>query len=385
MLFNSNIRIPGPLLDRSEFGDDINILIGENGSGKSTVLNEVAKYYLASQRYKVIAVANTIHDKFNIRDNRFEILRASTGKTIAKKTLKRALKLLSSDDNKRINNIGAALKYVNLDPVIGLQVKGINKDYRYIIEEAELDSKIKKDLIFCLSRFVEESQYGDDIQRINLHHGNFYDLRDSFLISILLYEEQLRRLKIVKKIEVYLCKERQMLPVNSASSGELTMITSLLYLTISIDTRSIVLIDEPENSLHPKWQTEYVKLLVDHFHRYEPKIIIATHSPLIINAAEITSQGVRVFKGSNGLFTDQHNDTQNVEEMYQDYFDVTTPENRFLSEKIVKEMNQLAAGMMNLEEFEHSINDFKDSSYSDQQKEALDGIIEMGRKIKERQ
>ncbi|MCX2454163.1 AAA family ATPase [Pedobacter sp. PLR] len=381
MNLNNNFVIPDGLLANSGVSEDITILIGENGSGKSTLLNEIAKHFIDNHRTKVIAIANTIHDKFNVKSKRFDVLKASTGKTIATKTLKNALRLLAGADNKRFNDIAAALLYVNLDPVVGIRVKGIHRNYKMIVEESNLTNKAKDDIIHCLSQFLKESSYEQDVLRINLHHNSFYDLMDSFLITILLYEKNLKELKLAKSIDVFLCRKRKMLPVNSASSGELTMITSLLYITQIISRDSVILIDEPENSLHPKWQTEYVKLLIDHFHRYEPKIIIATHSPLIINAAEITSNGVRVYKGKEGRFVNQNTDSQNVEEIYQDCFGVTTPENRYLSQSIVNKMNQLAAGNISFQTFQDIINEFKESSYSDDQKEVLEGIIEMGQKI----
>ncbi|MFA6071820.1 MAG: AAA family ATPase [Janthinobacterium sp.] len=385
MAFFNEHPIPQTLLSKENGIDDINILIGENGSGKSTMLNNIAKYYLGKRGYKVIAIANTIHDKFNARSKDFEVLRASSGKSTVKKTIKAALKLLATDDLKRNNNIALALTYVKFDPVIGLQLKGVNKNFTKILDDSNLDAKRKEDLAYTLNSFLRATDYSESIQRINLHHQDFYDFRDSYQINILLFEKELKELKIVKVIDVFLCRNREMLPVNNASSGELTVISSILYITSSITSKCVILVDEPENSLHPKWQTEYVKFLTDLFYRYEPKIVIATHSPLIINAAENTSPGVKVFKGSKGRFSGQDTDTQNVEEIYQDYFDVTTPENRYLSQNIVDQMNQLAEGRMPLEQFEKNIHDFKRTSYSDKQKDVLDGIIEMGRKIIERQ
>ena len=45
---------------------------------------------------------------------------------------------------------------------------------------------------------------------------------------------------------------------------------------------AIVLIDEPETSLHPKWQQKYVQFLLDIFKDKDVQIIIATHSPYIL-------------------------------------------------------------------------------------------------------
>ncbi|MGU5731629.1 AAA family ATPase [Aeromonas jandaei] len=46
----------------------------------------------------------------------------------------------------------------------------------------------------------------------------------------------------------------------------------------------MVLIDEPEISLHPEWQETFIDLIYNAFSNYEKcHFIIATHSPLIIS------------------------------------------------------------------------------------------------------
>ena len=45
---------------------------------------------------------------------------------------------------------------------------------------------------------------------------------------------------------------------------------------------ALVLIDEPETSLHPKWQRKYVQFLTDVFDGLDIQFIIATHSPYIL-------------------------------------------------------------------------------------------------------
>lgn len=97
-----------------------------------------------------------------------------------------------------------------------------------------------------------------------------------------------------------LFRDYKEISLHQASSGELTLITSLIYISSVITRNAIILVDEPENSLHPKWQTEYVKNLLDLFYLYEPSIVIATHSALILNGAELNYENVNVYKGKDG-------------------------------------------------------------------------------------
>lgn len=81
--------------------------------------------------------------------------------------------------------------------------------------------------------------------------------------------------------------------VVQASSGQQQMICSIMDLASTLEDNSLVLIDEPELSLHPQWQQMYL----DHLHAaLEPfrgcHILIATHSPLVVQRGLQTGAGV---------------------------------------------------------------------------------------------
>ena len=73
------------------------IIIGENGSGKSRLLNDLAREYL-SFGYKVIAIANSVHDQFTIRKPNFHFFGARSGRNISKKSIKKAIKNISNNN-----------------------------------------------------------------------------------------------------------------------------------------------------------------------------------------------------------------------------------------------------------------------------------------------
>lgn len=72
------------------------------------------------------------------------------------------------------------------------------------------------------------------------------------------------------------------LSAKSLSSGELNIVTILYYLIFETTRGSIVLIDEPEISLHVVWQ-EQLSVLIEKIMESKPgvQVIIATHSPFI--------------------------------------------------------------------------------------------------------
>ena len=79
---------------------------------------------------------------------------------------------------------------------------------------------------------------------------------------------------------------------NDFSTGEKQLITFLVYSAIELpkNTPSLIIIDEPELSLHVKWQNKLLKNLLK---KDNIKILSATHSPYILNKLEVDSMIVR--------------------------------------------------------------------------------------------
>lgn len=74
--------------------------------------------------------------------------------------------------------------------------------------------------------------------------------------------------------------------VYELSSGEYHMLTTILALGFSLREGAVVLIDEPENSLHPQWQQEFMATLIEMCgFMKDGHLVISTHSPLIVSAA----------------------------------------------------------------------------------------------------
>ncbi|MGY2286325.1 AAA family ATPase [Pseudomonas gingeri] len=90
---------------------------------------------------------------------------------------------------------------------------------------------------------------------------------------------------LIRLMDVYLHKKNHgELSLKKASSGEQCLIVLMLGIAGHIEDGSLILIDEPEISLHPRWQEEFMPLLASAFVKYKScHFIIATHSPQIIS------------------------------------------------------------------------------------------------------
>jgi predicted ATP-binding protein involved in virulence len=73
------------------------------------------------------------------------------------------------------------------------------------------------------------------------------------------------------------------LELSQLSSGEQHEIILLYELIFNVDENTLVLIDEPEISLHISWQKEFLADLLRIIALQKMQVIVATHSPAIVN------------------------------------------------------------------------------------------------------
>ena len=81
-------------------------------------------------------------------------------------------------------------------------------------------------------------------------------------------------------------KKDEIFSIDEISTGEKTLLSKVLYLYLREIKDSVILIDEPELSLHPAWQNRVLKLYENFAKENNCQIIIATHSPHIIGSAK---------------------------------------------------------------------------------------------------
>lgn len=85
-----------------------------------------------------------------------------------------------------------------------------------------------------------------------------------------------------------------------SSSGEIEMINFILGLTTLNIRQGLLIIDEPELHLHPKWSSMLLNLLLELSHINQTQFIISTHSPTFITN-ESYHYITRVYKDKIGV------------------------------------------------------------------------------------
>ena len=112
----------------------------------------------------------------------------------------------------------------------------------------------------------------------------------SMFIKIINNRFKHKRLFIVKE-EGFLIKSNiikdhkgnwEIIPVNKLSSGEQNELVLFYLLLFKTESNSLILIDEPEVSLHITWQNSFIEDLKEITRLNNLDVVIATHSPDII-------------------------------------------------------------------------------------------------------
>ncbi len=80
--------------------------------------------------------------------------------------------------------------------------------------------------------------------------------------------------------------------IEELSDGEQELITKAFSIYLADIKDSIILIDEPESSLHPKWQARIVQIYQKIADKNNNQIIFATHSPHIV--ASVRKEQIRI-------------------------------------------------------------------------------------------
>lgn len=366
---------------------DFFVLVGKNGSGKSRMLHDLAES-IHDSGYSTIVVSNTLFDKFEVhpQSDNYNYIGSKLGRNFPAQAIK---KTISTKNENRVSRIFSILKYIGYDTRVGIRISFKKKfkdamtytqtrmgDYIPVYVD-DSDEHLSDELKMAIDKSIHQIYNGySDLVWLNDGDNIFYEGSfDSYLI-LLRNERLLKRAKIISGIEVFLSKDNYSFPLSLASSGELSFIALLVHIALCVNNRSFIFIDEPENSLHPKWQSEYFDLLKGVIGYNECTTVVATHSPLIISSLSENKQ-TAIYKRESGGFNRVNSYDDNAEELYIDYFDTLTPKNRALSNRCVDIIDLFSVGAISLSAAKERLSKYLKMANDEVQREFLIGVYSL--------
>lgn len=135
------------------------------------------------------------------------------------------------------------------------------------------------------------SQEHKDILTVYIHElENNLNVYQELYSKLLLFRDVLNSKRFTNKTILFSPtegliargKDGSKIDLSNLSSGEQHEIIMLYRSIFEVGNNSILLIDEPENSLHVAWQLDYLREMESVAKSIDIQVIIATHSPQII-------------------------------------------------------------------------------------------------------
>lgn len=324
-------------LDAAHF-PGVTFLVGPNGSGKTRLLRRIA-LYRSKRNHATRIICNTPFDRYAGIRGSVVRLSARSGSSQPVEVLKKAILLAYEGRSLYVGRLRSVLEYSGYDSAVEVRPVGVDPgSIRNVGAMAfKLGMGTEANRIEALANYILERQFSSE--KVYLDGDVGKHLFSEFALDMLRWETVLKRSRFIKRLDLNLSRKQDgmVIPMQDGSSGELTLIAALAFLISNMEDECSILIDEPENSLHPAWQRSYIERILDVTSLWRPEIIVATHSPLIVSGTQALGDVMTRVYRVDGTETRRVNlDGEGMEETLWDLFDTITPSNHFLSVRLVE-------------------------------------------------
>lgn len=355
-------------LDAAHF-PGVTFLVGPNGAGKTRLLRRIA-LYRSKRNHATRIICNTPFDRYAGIRGPVVRLSARSGSSQPVEVLKKAIVLAYEGRSSYVGRLRSVLEYSGYDSAVEVRPVGIDSgSIRNVGAMAfKLGMGTEADRIVALASYILERQFSPE--RVYLDGDIGKHLFSEFALDMLRWETVLKRARFIKRLDLNLSRKQDgmVIPMQDGSSGELTLIAALAFLISNMEDECSILIDEPENSLHPAWQRSYIERILDVTSLWRPEIIVATHSPLIVSGTQALGDVMTRVYRVDGAETRRVNiDGEGMEETLWDLFDTITPSNHFLSVRLVEIVSAVKQSRWYRFEALQEINKLEAAAYSQEQ------------------
>ncbi len=278
------------------------LFAGENGTGKTTILENIStflnrgsfeyfeyiEYIINWKNYKAIPSDHSVKDFYKMVDNNGIITNVHTNKSNNTH--------LIDTNTLDIRHYGCVFSKARADykttKIISTTTKALDLE-KYDIDQDD-DFTSSKQLIVDV-----QNRDNSDYAEINKNLGATPKAWDEFYISSNIYRfknafdnffEKLKYDKVAdnnSEKEILFKKNNKSISIDKLSTGEKQIVFRGIYLLKNNKklNGSAIMVDEPELSMHPKWQKNILKYYKDLFteaNTQKTQLFIATHSEHVL-------------------------------------------------------------------------------------------------------
>jgi len=182
------------------------------------------------------------------------------------------------------------------------------------------------------------------------------------------YIYKLKQYDLVQATSVVFYKNGKQIASEEMSSGEFAMLSMVLSIsTAASDSHTLILIDEPELSLHPNWQMTIIDNLDRALKDQVCHLLIATHSHMLVSDLPMNRSSVSQWekdKDGNLIANRIEENTYgwSAEEVLLKVFKTATDRNRYFGERIAKLLEQMGNDTITKEAVADELNELQEIS-----------------------
>ena len=261
---------------------DLVVLAGSNGSGKTRVLESILKYFQDHLNYKQNNIeAGIFYEEkeknciSNVQDFFYRL---------------ESFSYCEANDPLREKHIEIKNKLDILPKVIyvptEINFQKMNTASTTLVQEYKFINIVNTNLIKDIPSYIATKMISAMLKNKNEKVGDvqkkvFDEINEIFeILDIDVKAEDISQ--DGKNMPIFENSSGDKFDINELSSGEKQLFLRTLAIKMLNPENSVILIDEPELSLHPKWQQR----IVDVYRKIgkNNQIIIATHSPHILGS-----------------------------------------------------------------------------------------------------
>jgi hypothetical protein len=281
-------------------------------------------------------------------------------------------------DDRQRKNLSSILDFIGYDHTITLNYSIVLKSkkngsvYDHVLQHVQKDkeyskltseqrsNKVRELYDFYKNKeFAKQPTYNYDID---------IDQNSLAANEDLNYIYKLKQYDLVQAASVVFYKNGTQIASEEMSSGEFAMLSMVLSIsTASSDSHTLILIDEPELSLHPNWQMTIIDNLDRALKDQVCHLLIATHSHMLVSDLPMNRSSVSQWeKDDDGnLIANRIGENTygwSAEEVLLKVFKTATDRNRYFGERIAKLLEQMGNDTISKKAVADELNELQEIS-----------------------
>ena len=348
---------------------DLVILAGSNGSGKTRILESIKECFENNIAIINLKISNELEMFFEEKEEECK------NKIGNEKYFYKALNSFSFDDKQKNVMDTSYLAIKENLPIlpkiiyvpIEINFQKMKTASTTLVQEYKFINIVDTNLIKDIPSYIATKMISAMLKNKNEKVGDvqkkvFDEINEIFeILDIDVKAEDISQ--DGKNIPIFENSSGDKFDINELSSGEKQLFLRTLAIKMLNPENSVILIDEPELSLHPKWQQR----IVDVYRKIgkNNQIIIATHSPHILGS--VRKENIMLLdKNEDGKIVVRTGDElydsygQPTERILEDIMGLKTTRNQEIFDKLEKIREMVNEDKYETDDFKKEYGDLKE-------------------------